>query len=98
MNDQPPTSKIEPNKMLDTMLALVTRTVGCEAMEEGSDKVACRKMLLPLENGDAEPIEALADMMIEKPEEFNSVVDRFNNLVTKASDRAEEKVKAANGT
>ena len=55
-------------------------------------------MLIPMEEGKSDPVEALADMMIASPAEFEGIVDRFNNLITKASDRAEEKVKATNGT
>jgi hypothetical protein len=93
MPEQP---EVKPDKTLDTILIIGALTGTCESIDDKSGKMACRHMLEPLENGKADPVEVLADMMIAKPAEFENIVDRFNNLIQKASDRAEEKSKPPN--
>lgn len=97
MNETQPSKNVKPNKTADTVLILGALTSTCTTMDDKSGRAACHQMLVPLEDGKSDPIEALADMMIASPSEFEGVVDRFNELITKASDRAEEKVKVANG-
>lgn len=91
---EPP--QVKPDKTLDTILIIGALTGTCESIDDKPGKVACRHMLEPLENGKADPVEVLADMMIAKPAEFDNIVDRFNNLIQKASDRAEEKTHIQN--
>jgi hypothetical protein len=92
----PEQPEVKPDKTLDTILIIGALTGTCESIDDKSGKMACRHMLEPLENGKADPVEVLADMMIAKPAEFENIVDRFNNLIQKASDRAEEKSKPPN--
>jgi hypothetical protein len=92
----PEQPEVKPDKTLDTILIIGALTGTCESIDDRSGKVACRHMLEPLENGNADPVEVLADMMISKPAEFDGIVDRFNNLIQKASERAEEKTKIPN--
>ena len=92
----PQQPEVRPDKMLDTILIIGALTGTCESIDDKTGKTACRSMLEPLENGKADPVEVLADMMIAKPTEFDGIVDRFNNLIQKASDRAEEKTKIPN--
>ena len=93
---EPPQQEVKPNKTADTVLILGALTGTCATMKDESGKAACQHMLLPLENGKSDPVEALADMMIANPTEFDGIVDRFNSLIQKASDRAEEKTKPSN--
>lgn len=92
MNEPMPT-EVEPNKTADTVLILGALTGTCATIKDKSGKAACQHMLLPLEDGKSDPVEALADMMIASPREFDGIVDRFNMLIKNASDRADEKVK-----
>lgn len=92
----PQQPEVKPDKTLDTILIIGALTGTCESIEDKSGKVACRHMLEPLENGKSDPVEALADMMIAHPAEFDGITDRFNDLIQKASDRAEEKTKPLN--
>lgn len=99
ITEQSPTQtqpEVKPDKTLDTILIIGALTGTCESIDDKPSKVACRHMLLPLENGKSDPVEALADMMITNPGEFDGIVDRFNSLIQKASDRAEEKAKVLN--
>jgi len=89
--------EVKPDKILDTILILGALTGTCESIDDKSGKTACRNMLVPLENGKADPVETLADMMVANPGEFDDIVERFNGLIQKASDRAEEKTKTPNG-
>ncbi len=93
MNENPIPIEVKPDKTLDTILILGALTGTCESISDKNGKVACRHMLEPLENGKSDPVEALADMMIASPGEFDNIVERFNLLIKDASDRAEEKVK-----
>lgn len=86
-------TEVKPNPTADTVLILGALTGTCATIDDKKGKAACQHMLLPLEDGKADPVEALADMMIANPSEFDGIVDRFNVLITKASDRAEEKAK-----
>lgn len=92
----PEQPEVKPDKTLDTILIIGALTGTCESIDDKPGKMACRHMLEPLENGKSEPVEALADMMIAHPAEFDGITDRFNNLIQKASDRAEEKMKILN--
>ena len=98
MTEQQPQKEVKPNKTADSVLILGALTGTCASIDDKTGRAACHNMLVPLEEGKSDPVEALADMMIASPAEFEGIVDRFNNLITKASDRAEEKVKATNGT
>lgn len=93
---QPVTPEVKPDKMLDTILIIGALTGTCESISDKTGKMACRTMVEPLENGKSDPVEALADMMIAHPAEFDGITDRFNDLIQKASDRAEEKAKPPN--
>ncbi len=93
MNEPQAPIEVKPDKTLDTILILGALTGTCESISDNPGKVACRHMLEPLENGKSDPVEALADMMIASPGEFDNIVERFNILIKNASDRAEEKVK-----
>ena len=92
----PQQPEVKPDKTLDTILIIGALTGTCESIEDKTGKTACRSMLEPLENGKADPVEALANMMIAHPAEFDGITDRFNDLIQKASDRAEEKTKPPN--
>lgn len=92
MVNEPIIPDVKPNKTADTVLILGALTSSCATIEDKSGKAACQHMLLPLEEGKSDPVEALADMMIASPKEFDGIVDRFNLLIKSASDRAEEKV------
>ena len=94
----PPPQEVKPNKTADTVLILGALTGTCATIGDEAGKAACQHMLLPLENGKSDPVEALADMMIAHPTEFDGITDRFNDLIQKASDRAEEKSKPPNVT
>ena len=93
----PPPEVVKPNKTADTVLILGALTGTCATIGDEAGKAACQHMLLPLENGKSDPVEALADMMIAHPTEFDGITDRFNDLIQKASDRAEEKTIQTNG-
>ena len=93
---QPAQPEVAPNKNLDILTILGPLTGTCASIGDKTEKAACQSMLLPLESGKADPIEALADIMIERPKEFDDIVDRFNVLIEKAGVRAEEKTKAVN--
>jgi hypothetical protein len=90
--------EVKPNKIADTVLILGALTGTCATIGDKSAKATCHNLLVPLENGNADPIEALADMMIANPGEFDNIVDRFNVLIQKAGERAEEKVNTPNAT
>jgi len=90
--------EVKPNKTLDTILVIGALTGTCESIDDKHGKNACRHVLEPLENNKADPIETLADMMILNPGEFDGIVDRLNNLIEKASDRAKEKAETLNAT
>lgn len=92
----PQQQEVKPNKTADTVLILGALTGTCATIGDEAGKAACQNMLLPLENGKSDPVEALADMMIAHPSEFDNITDRFNDLIQKASDRAEEKSKLPN--
>lgn len=96
VSEIPEQPEVKPDKTLDTILIIGALTGTCESIDDKSGKMACRHMLEPLENGKSDPVETLADMMIAHPAEFDGITDRFNNLIQKASDRAEEKIKIPN--
>lgn len=93
----PPQPEVKPDKILDTILILGALTGTCESIDDKSGKTACRNMLVPLETGKSDPVETLADMMIANPGGIDDIIDRFNGLIQRASDRAEAKTKTPNG-
>ena len=95
---KPAVPEVKPDKILDAILIIGALTGTCESINDKSGRTVCRNMLVPLENGKSDPVETLADMMIEYPGGIDDIIDRFNGLIQKAGDRAEEKTKINNGT
>jgi len=57
---EPLQQEVVPNKTADTVLILGALTGTCATIADKPGQAACKNMLLPLENGKSDPIEALA--------------------------------------
>ena len=85
-----------PNTNADVISVIGFGTAMCETVEDKQAKNDCRKLIEPLEKGEKDPIDVLADLLVQNPANVDDATDRFNYIMQEAMKRAEAKLKAEN--
>lgn len=77
----------------DMMVTLGILTSSCEGIDDPNRRNVCKDLLKPLEEGKAQAVDALSDVMVELGEEhLDGVVERFNLLMYEAEAKAKDKL------
>ena len=90
---KPPELENTPAKCpaCDMMVTLGILTSSCEGVDDPKKRNACKDLLKPLEEGKAQAVDALANVMVEMGEEhLDGVVERFNLLMYEAEAKAKD--------
>ena len=75
----------------DMMVTLGILTSSCEGVDDPKKRNVCKDLLKPLEEGKAQAVDALANVMVEMGEEhLDGVVERFNLLMYEAEAKAKD--------
>ena len=89
MNEE--NTKLPECPVCDKMAALSLSSIACQSQTDKKNKDACIALLIPLEEDakGVDPIEVLAKVMeLDEGHSIDETVERMNNLITQAADRA----------
>jgi len=82
------------NETADVITTIGLGTAACEAVKDGKQRGDCRDLLKPLEDGKADSIDVLVELLMKNPDEMQEVADRYNYNMDQAMQIVEKRLAA----